>query len=141
VYFALFCVALVIPRNVAHAEEGEGRSARIAVLAMVGTTAPDSVEPFGADPVDISTSIVEAAHRWGVDERILLRIAWCESRWNPQAVGAGRYFGVFQFAPHTWKWVSEELGFPEASPLDPLANVEAAAWLYANHGPHHWGCK
>ena len=91
--------------------------------------------------VDVEGLIVEAARRWGVDERALLRIAWCESRFDPHARGAAGLSGVFQFAPITWVWVAEKAGHSGASPFDPYANVEAAAWLYKTEGPKHWGCK
>lgn len=94
-----------------------------------------------APPQDVPALIVEAARRWGLDEGTLLRVAWCESRWNPQAVSAAGHLGIFQFAPHTWAWASDVLGFPHVSPFDPAANIEAAAWLYATQGPQHWGCK
>jgi soluble lytic murein transglycosylase-like protein len=90
--------------------------------------------------VDVYGLIVEAARRWNLDERVLLRIAWCESRFDPNASGRGGTAGVFQFIPRTWAWVSEAAGFGGASPFDPLANVESAAWLFAHQGPRHWTC-
>ena len=98
-------------------------------------TAEQTVEP------DVPSLIVEAARRWGLDEHVLLRIAWCESRYDPQARGPAGLSGVFQFAPITWSWVAEKAGHPGASPFDAHANIEAAAWLYKTEGPKHWGCK
>jgi soluble lytic murein transglycosylase-like protein len=98
---------------------------------------PDATE--GA-AMDVRALIVAAARRWNLDEQVLLRIAWCESRFDPDATGRGGTAGVFQFIPRTWAWVSEAAGFGGASPFDPLANVEAAAWLFAHHGPGHWSC-
>ena len=92
-------------------------------------------------PIDVPALIVDAARHWGVDERTLLRIAWCESRWDPLARGPAGLSGLFQFAPITWSWVTEAVGYPGASPFDPRANAEAAAWLYRTEGPKHWGCK
>ena len=98
-------------------------------------TAVESAQP------DVPSMIVEAARRWGLDENVLLRIAWCESRYDPQARGPAGLSGVFQFAPITWSWVAEKAGHAGASPFDALANIEAAAWLYKTEGPKHWGCK
>jgi len=103
-------------------------------------------EPFSEEvvvdaPPDVPAIIVEAARRWDVDERTLLRIAWCESRWDPLARGPAGLAGLFQFAPITWSWVSEAVGYAGASPFDLRANAEAAAWLYRTEGPKHWGCK
>ena len=90
---------------------------------------------------DVPSMIVAAARRWGLDETVLLRIAWCESRYDPQARGPAGLSGVFQFAPITWSWVAEKAGHAGASPFDALANIEAAAWLYKTEGPNPWGCK
>jgi soluble lytic murein transglycosylase-like protein len=91
--------------------------------------------------VDVPALIVDSAQRWKVDEHHLLRIAWCESRFDPNAVGPSGVAGVFQFSARTWTWASEEAGYAGASPFDAVANVEAAAWLYATQGPRHWpGC-
>ncbi len=92
-------------------------------------------------PDDVFSLISEAANRWGVNEAVMLRIAWCESRFDPDAVGPGRTAGLFQFAPITWPWVAERAGFAGASPLNARANAEAAAWLLKHEGPRHWGCK
>jgi len=92
-------------------------------------------------PIDVPALIVDASRRLGVDEAVMLRIAWCESRYDPLARGAAGVAGVFQFAPITWNWVAQRVGFAGASPFDVRANVEAAVWLYKNEGPKHWGCK
>ena len=107
-------------------------------VANVALT-PD-VAPVAEAP-DVPALIVAAARKWGVDERVLLRIAWCESKFDPLARGPAGLSGVFQFAPITWGWVAERAGHAGASPFDVRANVEAAAWLYKSEGPKHWGCK
>ena len=110
--------------------------------ALEGTeVAGVTLAPVEPETPDVRTLIIEAARRWGVDENVLLRIAWCESRFDPLARGPAGLAGVFQFAPITWAWVAEKAGFPGASPYDARANVEAAAWLYKAEGPRHWGCK
>jgi soluble lytic murein transglycosylase-like protein len=45
--------------------------------------------------------------------------------------------GLFQFMPGTWAgtpWANQ-------SPFDPVANAQAAAWLYSHYGPGRWSCK
>lgn len=111
----------------------------LAIVTVVEQTVQQPVEQD--EEVDVPTLIVAAARRWGVDERTLLRIAWCESRWDPSARGPAGLAGLFQFAPITWGWVSVAVGYAGASPFDVRANAEAAAWLYKTEGPRHWGCK
>jgi hypothetical protein len=67
-----------------------------------------------------------------------LRVAKCESGYNPNAYNpAGPYMGLFQFAAGTWA----RTPYGGQSPYDPVANANAAAWLYASSGPGQWGCK
>ena len=111
--------------------------ARHEVMAIVSEADGEVVREL----VDIPSLIVETARRWELDENVMLRVAWCESRWNPDAVGYGGNAGLFQFAPVTWGWVSEKAGYPGTTPHHVIANVEAAAWLYKNEGDRHWGCR
>ena len=63
-----------------------------------------------------------------------LRIAACESGYNPGAVNrSSNASGVFQFLPSTWA------GTPYAgrSVFDANANINAAYWLFARDG-HTW---
>jgi len=67
-----------------------------------------------------------------------LRVAKCESGYNPNAVNASSgAAGLFQFMRSTWA------GTPYAgsSIFDPVANARAAAWLYVHGGPGNWSCK
>lgn len=129
------CVLALVWSGVAHADS---EHSTVDVAAHVEV---ELVEVSSAVEPDVPALIVDAARRWGLDERVLLRIAWCESRFNPNARGAAGLSGVFQFAPITWGWVAERAGYPGASPYDPRANIEAAAYLYKTEGPKHWGCK
>ena len=67
-----------------------------------------------------------------------MRIAWCESRYHPNSVNTdSQASGLFQFLPSTWSgtpWANQ-------SPFDPVANANAAAWLYSHYGPGRWACR
>ena len=67
-----------------------------------------------------------------------MRIAYCESRYHPNSVNSTSHAsGLFQFLPSTWSgtpWAAQ-------SPFDPVANAQAAAWLYNRYGPGRWACK
>ncbi len=73
-----------------------------------------------------------------------VRIAWCESSFNPVAVNpvTGKA-GLFQHSPETWNELSAQAGFEGASPLEPEANVAVAAWLLYEvpGGWSHWECQ
>jgi len=80
----------------------------------------DAFSPLGA-----------AAVQWAIN------VAYCESRYHPNSVNStSGASGLFQFLPSTWggtPWASQ-------SPFDPVANAQAAAWLYSHYGPGRWQC-
>ena len=67
-----------------------------------------------------------------------LNVAYCESRYHPNSVNSDSgASGLFQFMPSTWSgtpWANQ-------SPFDPVANANAAAWLYSHYGPQRWTCQ
>jgi hypothetical protein len=66
------------------------------------------------------------------------KIAFCESTYDPNAVNvASGAEGLFQFLPSTWQGTP----FASASPFDPRANAQAAAWLLQTYGPSQWECR
>jgi hypothetical protein len=73
-----------------------------------------------------------AAVQWAIN------VAYCESRYHPNSVNSDSgASGLFQFMPSTWggtPWASQ-------SPFDPVANAQAAAWLYNRYGPGRWTCQ
>jgi hypothetical protein len=90
-------------------------------------------------PDYIAKIITDAFSPLGHDAVVwALRIAWCESRYHPNSVNSDSgASGLFQFMPGTWAgtpWASQ-------SPFDPVANAQAAAWLYSHYGPGRWSCK
>lgn len=73
-----------------------------------------------------------------------IRIAWCESSFNPRAVNpTSGAAGLFQHLPRFWAERSALAGWPGADAFDPEANVAVAAWLlYEFPGTwEHWTCK
>jgi hypothetical protein len=81
---------------------------------------------------DAFSPLGPAAVQWAIN------VAYCESRYHPNSVNSDSgASGLFQFMPSTWggtPWASQ-------SPFDPVANAQAAAWLYSHYGPGRWSCK
>jgi Transglycosylase SLT domain len=102
--------------------------------------APPATTRAAAVPTDSIRAIIvaafsplgQAAAGWA------LRVAACESGYNQFAVNrSSGAAGLFQFMPSTWAhspWAAQ-------SPFDPVANSQAAAWLYARSGPGQWVCQ
>ena len=81
---------------------------------------------------DAFSPLGPAAVQWAIN------VAYCESRYHPNSVNSDSgASGLFQFLPSTWG------GTPWAhqSPFDPVANAQAAAWLYSHYGPQRWTCQ
>ena len=105
---------------------------------------PITWPPAPARPTarDVPTLLREAAAEYGLDGGRLMRIAWCESGYNPQAVSPAGHKGVFQFSDGTWLWASRAAGYAGASPFDAEANIFSAAWLMSRPGGYaHWTCR
>jgi hypothetical protein len=64
-----------------------------------------------------------------------VRVAWCESRFNPASTNLRTgAVGLFQHLPRYWEARAESAGFPGAEPTDPEASTAAAAWAVYNEG-------
>ena len=64
-----------------------------------------------------------------------VRVAWCESRFNPASTNLRTgAVGLFQHLPKYWAERAESAGFPDADPTDPEASTAAAAWAVYNEG-------
>jgi len=100
--------------------------------------APSST-PTVANPTAIQQIILDAFARLGAGaQQWALRVAKCESNYNPLAVN--RYSGasgLFQFLPSTWAATPQHA----QSVFDAVANAQAAAWLYQRSGPGQWVCQ
>ncbi len=73
-----------------------------------------------------------------------IRIAWCESSFNPAAVNpASGASGLFQHLPEYWAERSTGAERPGGSIFDPDTNAAVAAWmLYSLPGGwSHWDCS
>ena len=91
---------------------------------------------------DIEAIIRNAAAAQGADAEQLLRVAYCESRFNPGAYNASSgASGLFQFLPSTWAANSVRAGFGGASVWDPVASANVAAYMFAMGQSGQWSCK
>ncbi len=64
-----------------------------------------------------------------------IRVAWCESRFNPTSSNPETGgVGLFHHLPEFWPQRSAAAGFPGAEPTDPEASVAAAAYAVYEEG-------
>ena len=116
----------------------EELSAPVAQVVHVGTRP----KPAPPAPSEIASIITAAADKYGVSAETLLRVAYCESRYDPLAyngiLGAS---GLFQIIPGTWRANSVASGHGGASVWDPVANANVAAWMFSRGQAGQWACK
>lgn len=106
---------------------------------------PEGLAPVPVDRPGDSSSMVE---RWRplVEKHFpegmvakALRVIYCESRGNPDAVNdSSGASGLFQHLPRFWPQRSQAAGFAGASIFDPEANIATAAFLATRDGWRHW---
>jgi hypothetical protein len=108
--------------------QAQAVAARIAALsnhapppAYIATIINNAFSPLG-----------DRALQWAIN------VAYCESRYHPNSVNSSSgASGLFQFLPSTWAFTPQHA----QSPFDPVANANAAAWLYKRDGPSQWQCQ
>jgi len=128
-----------------HVVDG-AEAGRTLVASEVVVTAVAEVRRVGTKPApapsDIEAVIRSAAAAWGADPDQLLRVAWCESNYNPYAVNArSGAAGLFQFMPATWAANSVRAGYGGVSVFDAVANANTAAFMFRNGQAAQWSCK
>jgi hypothetical protein len=101
--------------------------------------APAPPPPPSAGGGSIQQIILDAFAPLGAGaQQWALRVAKCESGYNPNAVNRGSgASGLFQFLPSTWASMPQHT----QSVFNPVANAQAAAVLYQRSGPNQWSCK
>ena len=109
---------------------------KAALLAglLLAASAPPAANAHHVTSQDVINWTYAYSSKYGVGSggaEDLLRIARCESRLNPHAVGRLGEVGPYQFHPRgVWSWTPQaKAGY---SIYDVEATVAAAAWLYAN---------
>ncbi len=102
--------------------------------ATAATTATVAPAPAGTDVVSI---IYAAAAAYGQSGDDMLRVATCESGLNPYAYNPAGWYGLFQFVPGTFA------GTPYGAHdiFDPVANANAAAWMWSVGRRGEWTCQ
>jgi hypothetical protein len=128
-------------RTAGGVEEARTLLASVEVVAPVAEVRRVGSRPLGAAG-DMVQIIRDAAARWGADETQLLRVAYCESRYNPNAFNASSgASGLFQFLATTWAPNSVRAGYAGASVFDPVANANTAAYMFSIQQARQWQCK
>lgn len=85
-----------------------------------------------------TTALIDyAAEAMGQNAAYCQCIAYHESRYDVNAVGALGERGLFQILPSTGDWIAEQWGLQEYDAFDPATNTMMAMWLL-KEGHHEW---
>ncbi|HEV2527218.1 MAG TPA: SH3 domain-containing protein [Thermomicrobiales bacterium] len=117
-----------------------------AYAALLTTDGSSYIDPPATNPgqdgvygeSEIINIIYAAADAYGQPREDMLRVARCESVLDPNAVNqAGGSYGLFQFLPGTWATTP----FAQYDIFDPVANANAAAWMWSVGRRNEWVCQ
>jgi hypothetical protein len=87
---------------------------------------------------EIKRIIRQAADMYEQPRRDMLRVAYCESRYNPRAYNpSGPYYGLFQFLQSTFN----STPYADHNIYNPKANARAAAWMWSVGRRNEWACQ
>lgn len=110
--------------------------------ATTTTVAAPPPRTYAPMPPDAVYALVAAYFRpQDVDKAVL--VAWCESRYDPNATNpSSGAAGLFQHIPRYWADRSANAGVGGSHIYDPEPNAAVAAWLvYSNGGWKHWNAS
>lgn len=102
-------------------------------IVMVGTRPIITTYCGGYD-----STVAQAASKYGVDGNRLCRLMMIESNGNPYAIGAGHYYGLYQYTLGFWADASSAAGFGGAKWYDATAQIYATAWAIADGQGYRW---
>lgn len=89
-------------------------------------------------PEVMESLIQKASEKYNADLNWMKRVMYCESHGNANAYNARSHAsGLYQFLPSTWRTTP----YGSESIWDAEAQVNAAAWMYAQGRAREWSCK
>jgi len=107
---------------------------------LVDVSAASAPVPVSARDAEMVAIIYAAADKWGQPRADMLRVAKCESHFDPRAVNTSSgASGLFQFMPSTFAFTPN--GKAGQNIFDPVANADAAGWMWKNGMRNHWACQ
>lgn len=121
------------------AETADGESASAADAAAAGTVASSDTGWLS----QVEVRALASAYFKPEDVNRAIRVAWCESRFDPESVDLrDGGVGLFHHLPKYWEERTANAGFPGTQPTDPEASTAAAAWeVYKGGGWDVFTCR
>lgn len=107
---------------------------------------PKPVPKPKASVGNVEQIVRDAARKYGINEEHFVKIARCESTFNPNAVNKNYYenghpSGLFQHISGYWPKRAATYGHAGASVFDPVANAEVTAQMFRDGQSKLWECR
>jgi hypothetical protein len=102
------------------------------LMETFNEVAPDSAPAMssgGGSVGSYEAAIYDACARHGCDPSQLIRVMYCESGGDPNAVGPNGELGIFQVDPRYWGY------------MDSWQQIEFAAYMFATGQGYNWVCQ
>lgn len=116
-------------------EEPEAKTTTTSIATATST-------PKGGWLSEVQVRALISLHFRPTDVNRAIRVAWCESRFNPSATNMRTgAVGLFQHLPRYWEDRAASAGFRGAEPSDPEASIAAAAWEVYEGGGWELFCR
>jgi len=90
-------------------------------------------------PGNLDNLFEKYAAIYNIDKNLLIKIADCESEFNPLAIN-GNYGGLYQFTPSTWAATRREMGLSEneVDRFNSEESIKTAAYKISRGGLSSW---
>lgn len=103
-------------------------------MAVIAPVAP-YVEPIVSKPLTIDEKIDVAAAKYNVSPSLMKKVIFCESSYNPKAVGdGGTSFGLSQIHTPAWPNITKEQAFDEDFAIEFMAEK------FSKNKQNLWSC-
>lgn len=83
-------------------------------------------------------SVLDASAKYGADPNLLCKGMKIESNGHSNSIGAGKYYGLFQYELGLWAAVSAKAGYAGADWGDPKAQIYTTAWALTHGYKSRW---
>jgi len=128
------------PQIIQNAQTTQDSNEEAAVSTTLSTTLPVCQDGKQESRTCISTLITAYAKKYGVNKKVALAVAECESNLRGNVFGdSGKAYGTYQFHKPTFSDFSKKMG-ENLDYYNTEDNIKLAMWALANDKEYHWSC-